>query len=191
MADTIRTLADLQTLLADNTTGDASPQDVRDFLVSCFPYSLEIPAPAFYAVVGSPALGQTGGLRGSAWHMDAAAEEAVAVTIPLPVGWRRTGTFKVTVYFSMASATSGDVVVRVMGDAYADGANLAAAAVDQSVTVTVPGTAEFLKLQEFSSAITIGATDRMLQIRVGRVGDDGADDATGDLYFHGVSLAVT
>ena len=34
MADTIRTLADLQTLLADNTAGDISPQDVRDFLVS-------------------------------------------------------------------------------------------------------------------------------------------------------------
>lgn len=34
MPDTIRTLADLQTLLADNTAGDISPQDVRDFLVS-------------------------------------------------------------------------------------------------------------------------------------------------------------
>lgn len=34
MADTIRTRADLQTLLADNTTGDISPQDHRDVLVS-------------------------------------------------------------------------------------------------------------------------------------------------------------
>lgn len=34
MADTLRTLADLQSLLADNTAGDISPQDVRDFLVS-------------------------------------------------------------------------------------------------------------------------------------------------------------
>ena len=36
MADTPRTLAQLQALLADNTTGDISEQDVRDFLVSVF-----------------------------------------------------------------------------------------------------------------------------------------------------------
>lgn len=36
MADTVRTLAALQTLLADNTTGDISAQDVRDMLVSLF-----------------------------------------------------------------------------------------------------------------------------------------------------------
>lgn len=34
MVDTVRTLADLQTLLADNTNGDISAQDLRDFLVS-------------------------------------------------------------------------------------------------------------------------------------------------------------
>lgn len=34
MADTARTLAALQTLLADNTSGAISPQDLRDFLLS-------------------------------------------------------------------------------------------------------------------------------------------------------------
>jgi hypothetical protein len=34
MADTIRTLAALLALLADNTTGDISPQDIRDMLVT-------------------------------------------------------------------------------------------------------------------------------------------------------------
>lgn len=34
MADTIRTRAALLALLADNTSGDISPQDIRDFLVS-------------------------------------------------------------------------------------------------------------------------------------------------------------
>jgi hypothetical protein len=34
MADTIRTIAEIQTLLADNTTGAISPQDLRDMLVS-------------------------------------------------------------------------------------------------------------------------------------------------------------
>ena len=37
MADTRRTVSALQTLLADNTTGDISPQDLRDFLVSAAP----------------------------------------------------------------------------------------------------------------------------------------------------------
>lgn len=36
MADTVRTQAALQTLLADNVIGDISPQDVRDFLVSVY-----------------------------------------------------------------------------------------------------------------------------------------------------------
>lgn len=36
MADTIRTIAALQTLLADNVSGDISAQDVRDFLVSTY-----------------------------------------------------------------------------------------------------------------------------------------------------------
>jgi len=36
MADTIRTLAQLKTLLADNTIGNISAQDIRDFLVSVF-----------------------------------------------------------------------------------------------------------------------------------------------------------
>lgn len=34
MADTKRTLPELQALLADNTAGDISPQDLRDMLVS-------------------------------------------------------------------------------------------------------------------------------------------------------------
>lgn len=34
MVDTVRTYAALQALLADNTTGDISPQDVRDVLLS-------------------------------------------------------------------------------------------------------------------------------------------------------------
>lgn len=37
MADTQRNLDALQTLLADNATGDISPQDLRDMLVSMYP----------------------------------------------------------------------------------------------------------------------------------------------------------
>jgi len=48
MADTIRTLSALQTLLADNTTQEISPQDIRDMLVSLGPThgSMHISTPA-------------------------------------------------------------------------------------------------------------------------------------------------
>jgi hypothetical protein len=46
MADTRRTLAALQALLADNTSQDISPQDVRDMLVSCFPTGMRLLATA-------------------------------------------------------------------------------------------------------------------------------------------------
>jgi len=38
MADTIRTLSALQTLLADNTSQGISPQDLRDFLITAVGY---------------------------------------------------------------------------------------------------------------------------------------------------------
>lgn len=37
MVDTVKTVAQLQALLADNITGAISPQDIRDFLVSTAP----------------------------------------------------------------------------------------------------------------------------------------------------------
>ena len=37
MVDTARTLAALQTILADNTSGDITEQDIRDMLLSLFP----------------------------------------------------------------------------------------------------------------------------------------------------------
>ena len=42
MADTVRTISALQTLFANNTDGDISPQDLRDFLVSAEPDRAEI-----------------------------------------------------------------------------------------------------------------------------------------------------
>lgn len=52
MADTNRTLAAILALLADNTTGDISPQDLRDSIISVF---------ANYALIGvaGGATGQT------------------------------------------------------------------------------------------------------------------------------------
>lgn len=39
MVDTIRSLSELQTILADNTSAEISPQDMRDMLISIIPYT--------------------------------------------------------------------------------------------------------------------------------------------------------
>lgn len=44
--DTARTLADIQFLLRDNTVGEISPQDARDFLLSVFPQAVTLTASA-------------------------------------------------------------------------------------------------------------------------------------------------
>ena len=49
--DTQRSLAALQVLLRDNTTGDISPQDARDFLVSVYPTVSELTADATLTTV--------------------------------------------------------------------------------------------------------------------------------------------
>jgi hypothetical protein len=36
MAETIRTFTELQAILADNTSGDISPEDARDLMVSTY-----------------------------------------------------------------------------------------------------------------------------------------------------------
>jgi hypothetical protein len=58
MADTRRTVAALQALLADNVAGDISPQDVRDFLVSTAPaygaLYISSPAASTISVAGTP-----------------------------------------------------------------------------------------------------------------------------------------
>lgn len=56
MVDTVRTLSALQTLLADNTSGDISPQDVRDMLVSVYP-KWNSWSPTWTAVSTNPAIG--------------------------------------------------------------------------------------------------------------------------------------
>ena len=52
MADTARSLSDLQALFADNDSGDISPQDLRDYLVSALGGYAEI-----YVNAGSTAQG--------------------------------------------------------------------------------------------------------------------------------------
>lgn len=73
MADTVRTLAALKTLLADNTTGLISPQDLRDLLVSLIPGhgSIYISAPAATTIAQAGTFVKAAGTTTAA-HLDTA-----------------------------------------------------------------------------------------------------------------------
>lgn len=54
MADTMRSLAALQAILPDNSSGDISPQDLRDFLVSAYQPQAIIPGGRLTLTTGVP-----------------------------------------------------------------------------------------------------------------------------------------
>jgi hypothetical protein len=93
MPDTIRNEAALQTLFADNTTGDISPQDLRDFLVS-------VPSLAIYAGNASAQRTALGLVIGT----DVAAQSSLANYLPL-AGGTMTGTITSTLGSLTGSST--------------------------------------------------------------------------------------
>jgi hypothetical protein len=76
MADTIRTLSALQSLLADNTAGDISPQDVRDMLVST--YLLDYSADVSITGAATATIGK--------WHVCTGTSADYTVTLPAASG---------------------------------------------------------------------------------------------------------
>jgi hypothetical protein len=95
------------------------------------------------------------------------------------------GTLTAAIYFSMTSATSGNVVNDVYVACVADGASqdidTKVFAAANSVTTAVPGTAGYLKV----ATVTLTNNDscasgNLLAIKVRRNGASGSDTATGD-----------
>lgn len=76
MPDTLRTLSALQTLLADNTAGDISPQDVRDMLVST--YQLDYSADVAVTGAVTATIGK--------WHICSGTSADYTVTLPAASG---------------------------------------------------------------------------------------------------------
>lgn len=76
MPDTVRTLASLQTLLADNTSGDISAQDVRDMLVST--YQLDYSADTSITGTATATIGK--------WHICTGTTSDYTVTLPAASG---------------------------------------------------------------------------------------------------------
>ena len=125
-----------------------------------------------------------------AWLFDDTADELIATQQVLPTDWA-SGTLSVKIYYTMAGAnTSDSVVLRLNRGPYADGEDMTAGNSTTDETVGVPDAADTLDVHTHSGTITV-ATDDLLQIQVGRLGSDVADDATGDLQLLGLGLEYT
>ncbi len=108
MADTIRSRADLAAALADNTIGDITPQDLRDFLISTDAADGSVFLTATAATV----------LTGAAAAIEVAGTTTLGLNtnMSMPADWRirndalTTMRFSVNADLSMTSGTNNVVV---------------------------------------------------------------------------------
>jgi hypothetical protein len=159
-------------------------QAVKEY-VDAFGDARFIPAAAFGNITSTPTMGALGSLNLTSWLLDAATFEYVGSAVRTP---NHAGTtINVTAYWSMDSATSGAVHLRVVTDDYADGDDLSSGspAGTSETTPNVPGTAKTLASTAFAVSMNYTA-NRLCFIGFGRRGNQSDDTATGDMHFLGV-----
>lgn len=154
-----------------------------------------IPLPiggAFFETASFPAIGRVGDAASGAPYLafDAAADEFALWAVQLPSDQAVT-TWTAKLPYIMASATSGNVVLRVYVQAVSDGDALDLDAADSfdtmnaSSATAVPGTAGYLDIISItlSNKDGVAAGDRVI-IKVMRPGlSDTNDTASGDLLL--------
>lgn len=118
---------------------------------------------------------------------DASTRESVVFTAPVPQGI--TGTPTLTIFYMMASATTGGIAFDIDVEAVTPGDALDLDASTSFGTVntansSVPGTAGNMAQCVVTMTNLDGAVaGDLARFRVTRATDNGADTATGDLYF--------
>lgn len=175
MADTARSTSDLLALLADNTTGDISPQDVRDVLASFVDYaSLELSA------VGGPVVMSAVGTTPTVVNVADTATDASGIvtgglTASLATEKLTVGTTGVYLWGFDASFTLATANKLVTLTPFVDGA-AGSVTVDKQVTNTGDTVAV-----SFTGIITRAAAEE-LDVRIS------VDTGTSDISFVGWSL---
>lgn len=141
-----------------------------------------------------PAIGQDASTRHMYWAFDASTDEVVYLPGVAPQGM--TGALTLVVQFRMASATTGNIVLKASveaitpGDALDTDTSTSFDAVNTGPTTAVPGTAGHLGTLSITltNADSMAAAD-MFRIEFGRDADNGANDtATGDCHVLRVEL---
>jgi hypothetical protein len=148
--------------------------------------TINMAAPNFYTVLGTPALGVLGS-RTPSWLFDDSAIESAGASIPY-TGIKSGTSISVEMYWAMESATSGNVFISARALFVAVGEDMAAAELSSSSTESVPGTAKLLKKTTFTIAGLSYSTGKVLRLSLSRSGNQAADTATGDLHFLGATV---
>lgn len=139
----------------------------------------QLPIGSFLALTGTPVYGQVG-TNLAAWALDDTVDEEIVGQVVVPPLYSSGGLIRL--YWAMASATTNDVVVQADVLSAAAGEDADAAGTAASDTVTVPGTAGLIAVTDLTPAVTYAAGD-LLRVALGRLGSDGNDTATGDLWL--------
>lgn len=144
------------------------------------PTSIWVPAGAFAALSGSPAL--TTGSNYVGWQFDAASSEIVHVDAGLtPTGWASAA---VDLYWTNPSSTSGNVRWDVYFGNFGDGELMNLGSADTQ-TIAAPAVAHTAKVSTFHAAGKAQTVGEVMTFAVTRLGADAADTLANDATLVG------
>lgn len=150
-----------------------------------------IPAAMWGVQAGTPVRDVSAAGNYIGWLFDAGGTEViVSEFISIPSDFAG-GDVTIKSFWSMESATSGNVVIDAQYSFIANGENTTGITSIGNDTESVPGSADTLKVTTHSSAISGLTAGDIMKFRFLRVGGDGSDTATGDLRFYGLQIEYT
>ena len=149
--------------------------------------TLWLPADAWTIITGTPAI-TIYSARYRAWAFDSASDEEITTDFRLPDDWA-SGALVFKQYWTNAGAGAGDVVWRLDVAATAAAESLTAAWVTTRDTITAPAVS-VLTVSTLTATVTPSASD-LIQLLVGRDGDNAADTLGNDAGFLGLLIEYT
>lgn len=144
---------------------------------------LDLPMASFIAHVGTPTYEHVT-TNHYGWHFDAAAMEVVVYSFTVPENYASGGFFRF--WYTMASATSGDVYFGVGILERAEGENVDGAnSAETWAADTVQDVADELGVLDITAAGAVYVPGERIRLIIGRDGVSGSDTATGDMHLLG------
>jgi hypothetical protein len=147
--------------------------------------SLPLPIFSFRALTGSPV--QATGSTSIFWQLGKESSSILGQFI-VPEDYSADGVFRI--YYTMASATSGDVRWFTRIASKAEGEDLNTSGSEDIVDDTVQGTAVNVGVLDITTSETLAAGD-VVNVLVGRSGAHGNDTAAGNANLHMVAFRYT
>ena len=201
MADTARTLAELQALLADNSSGAISPQDLRDFLQTYADAKMLKSAYGDYLFSGYALRGGAsaptfkvfrGALYGYAFQGAGAAQEA-HFSIHLLHDLKAGTDLTFHIHWACAAAAPAGNVKWQIDYSIARGYGATTFAAPTTLSVTQAVAAQYVHQITSDDAMTVATSintepDAIILGRVYRDPADAADTSTDDAFLFGIDM---